>query len=70
MFHSRCGIYLFIFDDSSDAFKTENSHHVINLTDDVCSPSKPVKTEDRKFVRRVHIMLFPQKRNTAAKGPK
>ena len=42
--------------------------HSINLTDGVYSPSKPVKTEDRKFVRWVHIMLFPPKRNTTAKG--
>ena len=27
-----------------DSFKTENGHQSINLTDDVCTPSKPVKT--------------------------
>ena len=54
----------------SDPFKTENGHHSINLTGDFYSPSKPVKTWDRKFVSGVHIMLFPQKRNAIAKGPK
>ena len=44
MFHNRFLIIIYIFDDSSDPFKTENGHHSINLTDDVCSPSKPVKT--------------------------
>ena len=29
--------------DKTNAFKTENGHHSINLTDDDCSPSNPVK---------------------------
>ena len=70
MFHNRFLIIIYIFDDSSDPLKTENGHHSINLTDDVCSPSKPVKTYGRNFIRGVPIMLFPQKRNTTAKGPK
>ena len=43
VFHNRFLIAIYIFDDSSDPFKTENGHHSINLTDDVCSPSKPDK---------------------------
>ena len=41
--HNRFLIAIYIFDDSSDPFKTENGHHSINLTDDGCSPSKPDK---------------------------
>ena len=60
VFHNWFLIIIYIFDDSSDPFKTENGHHSINLTDDVCSPSKPVITWGSKFIRGVHIMLFPQ----------
>ena len=73
---SYSNLYIFIyFSIRSDPFKTEkakNGHHSINLTDDVCSPSKPVKTEGRKLIRGAHIMLFPQNRNTTTKikGPK
>ena len=28
---------------NGDSISLENAHHSINLTDDVCSPSKPVK---------------------------
>ena len=62
-------LLLVTFDDSSDPFKTENGHHSIYLPDDVCSPSKPVKTYDRKFVRGMHIMLFPQKGILLLKDP-
>ena len=69
VFPNRFHIHQFIFDDSSDPFKTEwPSLHKSSWW--CCSPSKPVKTQDMKFVRGVHIMLFPQKRNTTAKGRK
>ena len=71
-----CSTIIVTFDDSSDPFKTENGHHSIylparenELPDDVCSPSKPIKTYDRKFVRGMHIMLFPQKGILLLKDP-
>ena len=62
-------LLLVTFDDSSDPFKTENGHHSIYLPDNVGSPSKPVKTYDKKFVRGMHIMLFPQKGILLLKDP-
>ena len=58
---------LFIFDDSSDQFKTENGHHSINLTDDAFHLQNLFK---HKTGSLLNIMLFPQKINTTARGPK
>ena len=67
---SAIGFLLLVtFDDSSDPFKTENGHHSIYLPDDICSPSKNVETHDRKFVKGMHIMLFPQKGILLLKDP-